>query len=100
VAATAWRRHRALERLLERWPELEGGEPPRAVVLAKVLEQSGVRFELAQAGPSRDYEGAILHGRIPTRERSWHDVFNVLAFALYPNSKAALHARCHALAHP
>lgn len=66
--------------------------------MAKVLEQAGARFELAQAGSSRDYETAVMQGQIPTRERSWHDVFNVLAFALYPDSKAALHARCHALA--
>jgi hypothetical protein len=98
VAAEAWRRHRALERLLERWPDLEGGVPPRSSVLATVLEQAGQTFELAHAGPSRDYEAAVLQGRIPTRERSWHDTFNVLAFALYPRSKAALHARSHALA--
>jgi hypothetical protein len=98
VTAAAWRRHRALERLLERWPELEGDAPPRTSVLAELLERAEVGFELAQAGPSRDYEAAVLEGRVPTRERSWHDTFNVLAFALYPNSKAALHARCHALA--
>lgn len=98
MSAAAWRRHRALERLLEPWPELEGDEPPTAGVLARVLERVGVGFELAHAGPSRDYEAAVLHGRIPTREQSWHDTFNVLAFALYPTSKAALHARCHALA--
>jgi hypothetical protein len=96
--AVAWRRYRALERLLERWPELEGDLPPRASVLAELLEQAGVGFELAQAGPSRDYEEAVLQRRVPTRERSWHDTFNVLAFALYPSSKAALHARCHTLA--
>jgi hypothetical protein len=98
VAAAAWRRHRALERLLEQWPELEGDGPPGASVLAKLLDRAGVGFELTQAGPSRDYEAAVLAGRVPTREHSWHDTFNVLAFALYPTSKAALHARCHVLA--
>jgi hypothetical protein len=98
VAAAPWRRHRALERLLEPWPDLEGGEPPRASVLAGVLERAGVGFELAQASSSRDYEAAVMQGQIPTREGSWHDVFNVLAFVLYPHSKAALHARVHALA--
>jgi hypothetical protein len=96
--AAPWRRHRALERLLEPWPELEGDAPAGATVLASVLERVGSRFELGEAGASRDYEAAVLHGRIPTRERSWHDMFNVLAFALYPISKAALHARCQALA--
>lgn len=98
MAAAAWRRHRALERLLEPWPELEGDAPPHASVLAGVLERAEVGFELAQAGPSRAYESAVSCGRIPTRVGSWHDVFNVLAFVLYPNSKTALHARCHALA--
>ena len=98
MAAAAWRRHRALSRLLEPWPELEGDEPPKLDVLASLLERSGVEFELAIAGPSRTYEDAVVHGRIPTREKSWHDMFNVLAFVLYPQSKAALHARCRELA--
>jgi hypothetical protein len=66
--------------------------------LAALLERENVDFELAPAGPSRDYDAAVLHGRIPTREHSWHDTFNVLAFILYPVSKATLHARIHALA--
>jgi hypothetical protein len=66
--------------------------------LAALLERETVGFELAPAGPSRDYDAAVLHGRIPTREHSWHDTFNVLAFVLYPVSKATLHARIHALA--
>jgi hypothetical protein len=94
----AWRRHRALERLLERWPELEGDAPPCRSTLAALLERENVDFELAPSGPSRDYDAAVLHGRIPTREHSWHDTFNVLAFILYPVSKATLHARIHALA--
>lgn len=98
MAAAPWRRHRALERLLEPWPELEGGEPPRRAVLAELLERSGIGFELTTAGPSRDYEEAVSQGRIPTRECSWHDTFNVLAFVLWPHSKAALHGRCRALA--
>jgi hypothetical protein len=93
-----WRRHWALQRLLEPWPSLEGDDPPKLEVLADLLERAGVGFELAAAGPSRDYEEAVVHGRIPTRDGSWHDAFNVLAFVLYPNSKAALHARCRSLA--
>lgn len=34
--------------------------------------------------------------RIPTRERSWHDLMNALVFSAFPASKIALHAR-HAL---
>ena len=31
--------------------------------------------------------------RIPTRERSWHDVMNAIVFAAFPSTKTALHAR-------
>lgn len=33
------------------------------------------------------------HGELPTRVDDWHDFFNVLAFAAWPRSKQALHAR-------
>jgi hypothetical protein len=66
--------------------------------LSELLDRAGIGFELAAAGPSRAYEDAVANGQIPTREGSWHDVFNVLAFVLYPRSKVALHARCRALA--
>ena len=39
------------------------------------------------------YEAAVVDGRIPVREASWHDVFNVLAFVRFPRAKASLHAR-------
>ncbi|MFV8755722.1 DUF3025 domain-containing protein [Nannocystaceae bacterium ST9] len=46
-----------------------------------------------QAQGQRGYEAAVLAGEIPTRAGSWHDVFNVLAFARFPASKQALHRR-------
>jgi hypothetical protein len=33
------------------------------------------------------------HGRVPTRERSWHDLTNALVWAAFPRSKRALAAR-------
>ncbi len=36
-------------------------------------------------------------GRIPTRERSWHDLLNALVWAAFPMSKRALTARQHAI---
>jgi hypothetical protein len=91
-----WRRHRALELLLESHPELEGDEPPARAVLAAVLKNHG--FTLADQREAKlGYEAAVARGLVPTRERSWHDTFNVLAFASFPRAKAALHGRCLAL---
>ncbi|WP_226911316.1 DUF3025 domain-containing protein [Gallaecimonas mangrovi] len=46
------------------------------------------------AGPADEYyEAQVLEtGRVPTRERNWHDLFNALAWALFPNTKAQLNA--------
>lgn len=41
------------------------------------------------------YDGAVVRGEVPTRERCWHDLFNVAAFAAFPRSKRALHERQH-----
>jgi hypothetical protein len=35
----------------------------------------------------------VSEGAVPTREGSWHDVFNVLAFIGFPRAKLALHRR-------
>lgn len=37
------------------------------------------------------------HRRLPTRERSWHDLANALVWAAFPRSKRALTARQHAI---
>jgi hypothetical protein len=40
------------------------------------------------------YDGRIaLHGEVPTRAQSWHDLLNALCFASWPKSKHALHTR-------
>jgi hypothetical protein len=42
------------------------------------------------------YDAKIdLHGLLPTRERSWHDLFNALVWATFPRAKAALAHRQH-----
>ena len=44
------------------------------------------------------YEVRIhVHRRVPTRERSWHDLTNALVWAAFPRSKRALTARQHAI---
>lgn len=95
---TLWRRHRALELILQAWPELEGDEPPPRSVLAAVLERAGSPWTLVgQREAAAGYEATVDRGRIPTRDRSWHDTFNALAFVHFPRTKAALHRRCLAL---
>lgn len=53
-----------------------------------------VRFS-AQSSPcgQHDYEiGIYTSGRVPSRERNWHDLFNALAWLAFPATKAALNA--------
>jgi hypothetical protein len=64
-------------------------------VLAALLERANSSWTLVeQAEASAGYEAAVVRGRIPTRDRSWHDTFNALAFVSFPRAKAALHQRC------
>ncbi len=87
-----WRRHRALRVIIEAWPELESDEPPSRALLAKLLD--GTAWQLAtQREAARGYEALVVEGKIPTRDGSWHDAFNLLAFLSFPTSKRALHER-------
>jgi hypothetical protein len=43
------------------------------------------------------YDAHIVRGIVPTRARCWHDYLNALVWASFPMSKAALHARQHAV---
>lgn len=94
-----WRRHRVLGQLAAAWPELAWGSPPSRAVLAGWLERAtgpALRL-LAPAEALAGYELAVSEGGIPTRDGSWHDVFNVLAFLAFPRAKPALHRRVLAL---
>jgi hypothetical protein len=43
------------------------------------------------------YDARItLQHEVPTRERNWHDLLNMLCFTTFPHSKLALHARQYA----
>jgi len=43
------------------------------------------------------YDARITQQReVPTRERNWHDLLNMLCFTTFPHSKLALHARQYA----
>jgi hypothetical protein len=101
VDPSPWRRHRVLARLAAAWPELASASPPSRATLAGWLARAGgpaLRL-VAPAEALAGYEHAVREGAIPTREGSWHDVFNVLAFMAFPAAKPALHRRVLALQH-
>jgi hypothetical protein len=99
VHASPWRRHRALRVLALAWPELAAASPPsRATLGALVAGAVGSSLRLvAPAEAPAGYEPAVSEGAVPTREGSWHDTFNVLAFIAFPRAKLALHRRVLAL---
>lgn len=97
VDPSPWRRHRALRLLARAWPELAAGQPPSRATLAGWLAGAGPLRAIAPAEAPDGYELAVLEGAVPTREGSWHDVFNVLAFIAFPRAKPALHRRVLAL---
>jgi hypothetical protein len=79
---------------------------PRAEDLTRLfVEEPPVHFELALPKPRRGrapaeggYDARIVTARrVPTRERSWHDVLNALVWATFPHAKLALHERQHRL---
>lgn len=82
-----------LAAIADEWPELAGAAPPSRAALATRLARAAPQWTLVPPDRAERYEDAIAAGRIPTREHSWHDAFNVRAFAEFPRAKAALHAR-------
>lgn len=89
-----WRRHRALRVLAREWPELAVASPPPRPTMSRWLAQAGSTLRLvAPAEAPAGYEPAVSEGAVPTREGSWHDAFNVLAFIAFPRAKLALHRR-------
>lgn len=74
------------------WPSreaLDGILAERALVTA-----GGARLRLVSPSPGDEsYESRIYrHGEMQYREREWHDLFNLLAWLVYPRTKRALNA--------
>ena len=83
-----WPDRAALQRLLG------AGEPVRTAAGKPVRLVPPAR---GPAEPEDRYESRLYRlGELEVRERSWHDLFNVLVWRAFPLAKAALNARHHA----
>lgn len=92
-----------LAAIADQWPAFVGPTAPTREALQAIVEAHGARWRLVdpkslrtRVGPQGgvdNYETALAKGELPTRDGSWHDAFNVLAFLSWPLAKAALHAR-------
>lgn len=81
-----------------RWPDaavLSSALPlPAPLAFERAITRP--RRDRAPPAPSERYDARIvLAGRIPTRDRSWHDLLNALVWATFPDAKLALHQRQH-----
>jgi len=80
---------------------LQGGGFPQCGTLTELLppaavNRAGLPIQFVPAGslPGVDYEKHIYEtGEVSTRESSWHDFFNALAWCRFPRLKAAMNAR-------
>jgi hypothetical protein len=95
--ASVWQRWHTLVALAHRHPEVVGAQPPTHARLQALLDRAGVALRIVGAAPRGTYEARVVAGELPCREGSWHDTFNVVAFATFPGAKRALHARVHTL---
>lgn len=97
LAPSMVRAHAALDAIAATFPtlkpHLDSGQAPTLAALRPLL--AGSPWSIAPAKLARElgYEAAVGGGRIPTRDGSWHDTFNLLAFLCFPQSKRALHRR-------
>lgn len=92
------------------WPAVAAWD--RAFAMGPWAAAAGVRFVPAPPAPPRRrarargaapidpallYDGRVLAGEVPSRERSWHDFLNAHVWSAFPRAKRALHARQHAM---
>jgi hypothetical protein len=74
------------------WRWIARGEPPGRDALQRMSDAHGGGWRLVDPRQVTDgYESAVARGEIPTRDRSWHDAFNIAAFLAWPQAKRALH---------
>jgi hypothetical protein len=88
-------------------PLMDADNWPTAVQINQLWQQpvlsgSGRPYEFVAQTPAMERDGfyyeqrIFLTGQIPTRERNWHDLFNALIWAQFPNSKAIINQQHHA----
>jgi hypothetical protein len=85
-----------LAAIAARHPAIAGPDAPSRDALARSLGDDAPWQLVDPRAPGNIgtcYEEAVARGRIPTRDGSWHDAFNLLAFLAWPRAKTALHAR-------
>lgn len=86
-----------------RWPALEDYQRLLDALPRAPHTGSGARLRVVPQAGAADhwtvgYEPRIyLSGELQTRERNWHDLFNLLVWATFPLAKAALNQRHYRL---
>jgi hypothetical protein len=79
------------------WPGLSALQTVLERARVPVATESGHRLRLvppAGRATGADFEAAVYGtGALAVRTHGWHDLFNVLAWATYPRTKAAINAR-------
>lgn len=81
------------------WPDLDDYQRIIDAATSPILSASGALLkvvpQLAKSNLFEDkYEPRIyLHGALQARSQDWHDLFNVLVWATFPKTKAALNQR-------
>jgi hypothetical protein len=82
------------------WPPLEAWN----AAMPEVYSDGGARIRFVEMGPKKRrakeldlasiYDERIyIKGEVPSRLRGWHDFFNMLVWATFPNVKRAINAR-------
>ncbi|TGT79046.1 DUF3025 domain-containing protein, partial [Mesorhizobium sp. M8A.F.Ca.ET.161.01.1.1] len=70
------------------WPSVAALDARLAVPGKRLVEQ-----DAALLADGLHYETRIARGRIATRADNWHDLFNALVWAAYPQLKRALNVQ-------
>jgi hypothetical protein len=97
----AWAAHRVFEPYARACEQLRSASafPSVAQLNTWFANQAQVQFEVQIPSPRRkripeareSYDQAILSGRVPTREGSYHDLMNALVWSGFPKAKRAAH---------